>query len=37
MKIRPVGSQAVPCGSRDGQTDRYDGASSRFSQFCENA
>jgi len=37
MKIRPVGSQAVPCGGRVGQTDRYDETSSRFSQFCESA
>jgi len=37
MIIRPVGSQAVPYGSRDGQTDRFGEASSRFSQFCEGA
>jgi len=29
------GSRVFPCGRTDGQTDRYDEASSRFSQFCE--
>jgi hypothetical protein len=31
MKIRPVGAELYV----DGRTDRYDEASSRFSQFCE--
>jgi len=32
MKIRPVGAELFRA---DGQTDRYDDAKSRFSQFCE--
>jgi hypothetical protein len=29
------GSRVVACGRTDGQTDKHDEASSRFSQFCE--
>ena len=32
MKIHPVGAELFHA---DGQTDRHDEASSRFSQFCE--
>ena len=31
------GSRVVPSGLADGQTDRHNEASSRFSQFCERA
>ena len=34
MKIRPVG---VELFHEDGQTDRHDEATNRFSQFCERA
>jgi hypothetical protein len=38
MQIRPVGAKLFyVLGSTDGQTDRYDEANSRFSQFCELA
>jgi hypothetical protein len=30
-------SRVVPCGRKDGQTDGYDEANSRCSQFCERA
>jgi hypothetical protein len=33
----PSGSQDVPRGRTDGQTDRHDKANSRFSKFCERA
>jgi hypothetical protein len=33
----PSGSRVVPCRRRDRRTDRYDGANSPFSQFCESA
>jgi hypothetical protein len=32
-----IGSRVIACGETDGQTDRYDEAKSRFSQFCERA
>jgi hypothetical protein len=36
MKIYPVGVELLHADERtDGQTDRYEGATSRFSQFCE--
>ena len=42
MKILPVGAEMFHAkrkretdGWMDGQTDRYDEANSRFSQFCE--
>ena len=31
------GSRVVPCGQKDGETDRHDAANSRFPQFCEHA
>ena len=31
------GSQTVPCGRKEGQTEKYDKAKSRFSQFGEGA
>jgi hypothetical protein len=34
MKIRPVGAEFFDA---EGQTDRYDEANSRFSQFCDGA
>jgi len=34
MKIRPVGAELL---HSDGQMDRHDEATSRFSQFCERA
>ena len=34
MKIRPVGAELYHV---NGQTDGYDEANSRFSQFCERA
>jgi len=34
MKIRPVGAELIHA---DGQTDGYDEANSRFSQFFESA
>jgi len=34
MKIRPVGAKLF---HKDGWTDRYDEANSRFSQFCQCA
>jgi len=38
MKIRPVRDELLYVdGLTDGQTDRYDEVSSRFSQFCERA
>jgi hypothetical protein len=36
MKTRPVGAEMLLADGRsDGRTDRYDEATSRFSQFCE--
>jgi len=34
MKIRPVGAELL---HEDGRTNRYDEATSRFSQFCESS
>jgi len=31
------GSPGVPCGRKEGRTDRHDEANSGFSQFCERA
>jgi len=37
MKNRPVGVELLRADGRtDGQTDRYEEATSRFSQFCES-
>ena len=38
MNIRALGEELFhEEGQTDGQTDRYDEANSRFSQFCERA
>jgi hypothetical protein len=37
FKIRPVGSQVVPCGQTERHSDGHGEANNRFSQFGERA